>query len=60
MQESWYLNESISDLAEVKAEFTKRNFEINRLPAVKVSPILEENSKKIARSGNEFDVMRCN
>ena len=60
MQEPWYLKESVTDLAEVKAEFTKRKLKINQLPAVEVSPITEGSSRRVTRSGNEFDTERCN
>ena len=52
MQEPWYLNESVSTLAEVKAEFTKRKLEINKLPAVEVSPNQIGGSRRVTRSGN--------
>lgn len=60
MQEPWYLNESVTELAEVKAEFTKRKLQINKLPAVQVSPDQTGKSRRVTRSGNSFDSERCN
>ena len=60
MQEPWYLNENVSTLSEVKKEFTKRKHEINKLPAVEISPDQDGGSRRVTRSGNVFDTERCN
>jgi hypothetical protein len=60
LQEPWYLNESVSNLDEVKAEFAKRNLKINQLPAVQVSQHDKVTSRRVYRSGNQFNSDRCN